>query len=153
LLRHAGTPLQSRRVIKPSKNAARAKLAGRSGPVTGLALDDNPEACIDKTSEILSLCHRLEKPTSEIGSWRVESSEYYIRAQNNIVELVAGKCAEQILHPDLSSLGAVHDFVEADAFAKIAVASRPAVKAPIEYCEAEASALISRKYRNRRCVG
>jgi hypothetical protein len=99
LLRHAGTPLQSRRVIKPSKNAARAKLAGRSGPVTGLALDDNPEACIDKTSEILSLCHRLEKPTSEIGSWRVESSEYYIRAQNNIVELVAGNAQSRFCIP------------------------------------------------------
>jgi hypothetical protein len=84
--------------------AARAKLAGRSGQVTGLALDDNPENCIDKTNEILSLCHRLEKLTPEIGSWRVESSEYYIRAQNNIVELVAGRCAEQILHSDLSSL-------------------------------------------------
>jgi hypothetical protein len=102
--------------------------------VSSLALDESPEACTD---ENLSLCERLERLTPEIGSGRVESSEYYIRAQNNIVELVAGKCTEKILHPDVSSLGAVHDFVEADAFAKIAVAAQPAVQALIKYCEEE----------------
>jgi hypothetical protein len=50
--------------------------------------------------------------------------------------------AEKILHPDVSSLGAVHDFVEADAFAKIAVAAQPAVQALIKYCEEETRALI-----------
>src|SRR3977135_2315352 len=65
--------------------------SSRSGPVSSLALDESPEACTD---EILSVCERLERLTPEIGSGRVESSEYYIRAQNNIVELVAGKCRE-----------------------------------------------------------
>lgn len=46
------------------------------------------------------------------------------------------------MHPDVSSLGAVHDFVEADAFAKIAVAAQPAVQALIKYCEEETRALI-----------
>ena len=107
--------------------------------MSSLALDENPHACTD---EILSPCERLERLTPEIGSGRVESSEYYIRAQNNIVESVAGKCAEKILHPDVPSLGAVHDFVEADTFAKIAIAAQPAVQALIKYCEAEARALI-----------
>jgi hypothetical protein len=47
-----------------------------------------------------------------------------------------------LLHPDCPSLGANHDFVEADAFAKIAVAARPAVAALVEYCKAEARALL-----------
>jgi hypothetical protein len=56
--------------------------------------------------------------------------------------LCAGKAAEQILHPELPCLGAVHDHVEAEAFARVAVASQPAVAALVAYCEAEATALI-----------
>src|SRR5205807_2880884 len=73
---------------------------------------------------------------------RVDSAEYYLRAQNNVIELVAAQCAELILHPELPPLGAIHDFVEAAAFAKIAVAAQPAVKALIAYAEAEATALL-----------
>jgi hypothetical protein len=110
----------------------------RSGPPSELTLS-SPEAEID---EVLSLCERLERLTPEIGSARVVSAEYYVRAQNNIIELVAGKCAELLLHPELPPLGAVHDFVEAAAFARIAVAAQPAVAAMVAYAEAEATALL-----------
>ena len=112
----------------------------RSGPISELTLTDCHQS---QTEEILSICERLEKLTPELGCARVESSEYYIRAQNNITELVAAECAELILHPDLPALGAVHDFVEADAFARVAVAAQPAVTSLVEYCRAEATALLT----------
>jgi hypothetical protein len=110
----------------------------RSGPPSSL----NLETPAPTTDQIVDICARLEKLTPEIGSDRVESSEYYLRAQINIIEMVAGECAELILHPELPPLGAVHDFVEAAAFARVAVAAQPAVKALIEYAEAEATALL-----------
>jgi hypothetical protein len=111
----------------------------RSAPVNELTFDENTQ---DKTEEIVDTCARLEKLTPILGSDRVESSEYYIRSQNNCIELVAGECAERVLHPELESLGANHDFVEANAFPKIAVAAQPAVAALIGYCRAEATALL-----------
>jgi hypothetical protein len=39
-------------------------------------------------------------------------------------------------------LGTAHDHVEADAFAKIAVAASPAVASLIEYCKSEARGLL-----------
>jgi predicted amidohydrolase len=79
----------------------------------------------------------------EIGSGRVESAEFYVRAQVSIIELVAGKCAELILHPELPRLGPVHDEIEAAAFARVATASAtsPVVAALLAYAEAEATAL------------
>jgi hypothetical protein len=112
----------------------------RSGPPSDLALNEND---VDKTEEILSICERLERLTPVLGSGRVESSEYYIRSQNNVIALVAGSCAELLLHPELPSLGANHDATEAAAFARIAVAASPAVSALVEYCRAEATALLT----------
>jgi ATP-dependent Zn protease len=65
-----------------------------------------------------------------------------IHAQVLVIELLGGEVAELILHPDRPSLGAKHDQIEANAFAKVAVAASPAVAALIAYCEAEAAALI-----------
>ena len=112
----------------------------RSGPITELTLAENGP---DKTEQIVDICARLEKLTPELGCARVESSEYYVRSQNNVIELVAGEAAELILHPDLPSLGAVHDFTEANAFARVAVAAQPAVVALVRYCRAEATALLT----------
>jgi hypothetical protein len=113
----------------------------RSGPPSDLVyLSEN---YVDKTSEILSVCERLEKLTPELGSPRSDSAEYYVRSQNNIIALVAGECAEMLLHPDLPSLGAIHDGVEARAFARIAVTASPAVEALIIYAAAEAPALLT----------
>jgi hypothetical protein len=112
----------------------------RSGPPSDLTLQENYE---DKTEEILTVCERLERLTPELGSARSESAEYYVRSQSNIIALVAGECAELILHPDLPSLGAAHDGVEARAFARIAVAASPAVEALISYAVAEATALLT----------
>jgi hypothetical protein len=58
-----------------------------------------------------------------------------ISAQCLVIELLGGEVAELILHPDCPSLGAKHDQVEANAFAKVAVAASPAVAALIAYCE------------------
>jgi hypothetical protein len=66
-----------------------------------------------------------------------------VRSQSNIIALVAGECAELLLHPDLPSLGAHHDGVEARAFARVAVAASPAVEALINYAAAEATALLT----------
>jgi hypothetical protein len=111
----------------------------RSAQPSSLDLTDVPAL---ETEQILSICERLERFTPEIGSTRVESSEYLVRSQINITELVAGQCAELILHPELPSLGATHDFVEAAAFGRITVAAQSAVAALLKYCEAEASSLI-----------
>jgi hypothetical protein len=112
----------------------------RSGPPSDLTLQENYE---DKTEESLTVCERLERLTPELGSARSESAEYYVRSQSNIIALVAGECAELLLHPDLPSLGAAHDGVEARAFARIAVAASPAVEALIGYAVAEATALLT----------
>jgi hypothetical protein len=42
-----------------------------------------------------------------------------------VIELLGGEVAELILHPDCPSLGAKHDQVEANAFARVAVAASP----------------------------
>jgi hypothetical protein len=110
----------------------------RSGPVSELTLTDS---AVLETEEILSICERLERLTPELGSNRVESSEYYLRAQSNIIELVAGQEAELLLYPG-PALGAQHDFSEADAFAKICVVASPAIASLIEYCKAEARAIL-----------
>jgi hypothetical protein len=112
----------------------------RSGPPSDLTLS---EIGMDKTEEILTVCERLERLTPMLGSARSESAEYYIRAQSNVIALVAGECAETLLHPDLPSLGAAHDGIEAAAFARVAVAAQPAVKALVAYCRAEATAVLT----------
>jgi hypothetical protein len=111
----------------------------RSGPKSQLDFTEYPRA---GTDEIVDVCERLEHMAPELGSGRVADSEMYIRAQCLVIELLGGEVAEQILHPDQPSLGAKHDFVEANAFARVAVAATPAVAALLAYCEAEAAALI-----------
>jgi hypothetical protein len=111
----------------------------RSGPPSSLNLDD---AVHDESLQVISTCELLEKLTPEIGSGRVESSEYCLRAQTNCVELLAGECAELILHPESPPLSAVHDHTEARAFAGVACASSAAVPALLEYCRAEARGLL-----------
>jgi hypothetical protein len=54
---------------------------------------------------------------------------------------MAGEAGE-LLHPDLPVLGAIHDHTEAQSFAKIAVVASPAVASLIEYCKAEARAIL-----------
>lgn len=112
----------------------------RSGPVSAITFDEKTQ---DQTEEILSICERLERITPELGSARTDLSEYIVRCQSNISELLAGEVAESILHPDLESLGAQHDAVEARAFARVAAAALPATVALLEYCRAEAEALLT----------
>jgi hypothetical protein len=111
----------------------------RSGPPSQLNLDENPEA---EMQEVVDICSRLEKLTPEIGSGRVESAEFYVRAQINCTELVGGRACELLLYPDLPPLPAEHDHIEARAFAAVACAAPPAVNALLAYAEAEASALL-----------
>ena len=79
----------------------------------------------------------------EHGTGRVEAAECFQRATVLCIELVGGSVAEQILHPQDEPLPTVHDQVEAAAFAAIAVSSRRAVPAFLEYAKGEAAALIS----------
>jgi len=111
----------------------------RSGPKSQL---DFTEYLRAGTDEIVDVCAQLEHMAPELGSGRVADSEAVVRAQCLIIELLGGEVTEQILHPNHSSLGAKHDQIEANAFAKVAVAASPAVAALIAYCEAEAAALI-----------
>jgi hypothetical protein len=97
----------------------------RSGPPSQLNLDENPEA---KTNEIVDY-ERLERMAPELGSGGVAGGELYMRAQCLVIELLGGEVAELILHPDQPSLGAKHDQIEANAFAKVALAASPAVAA------------------------
>ena len=78
----------------------------------------------------------------EHGTGRVEAAECFQRATVLCIELVGGSVAEQILHPQDEPLATVHDQVEAAAFAAIAVSSRRAVPAFLEYAKGEAAALI-----------
>jgi hypothetical protein len=112
----------------------------RSGPTSEHAFSSDLET---KTNNILSLCERLQRLSPpELGSARVADSEYYVRLQCNLIELVAAECAELILHPDLPPLGAANDLAEAHAVAGIAVAGQPAVASLLSYCRAEAQALL-----------
>jgi hypothetical protein len=113
----------------------------RSGAPSALTLSEDDE--VIERGEILTVCERLERLTPILGSARSDSAEYYVRSQNNIIALVAGECAEALLHPDLPSLGATHDGIEARAFARVAVAASPAVEALIGYAAAEATALLT----------
>ncbi len=103
-------------------------------------LDESPAPTTD---QIVAVCARLEKLTPEIGTARVESSEYYVRAQVAAIELVGGRVAEQILHPNNAPLPAEHDQIEARAFAAVACAAPQAASALLAYAEAEAAALLS----------
>jgi hypothetical protein len=47
-----------------------------------------------------------------------------------------------IFYPNHPPLGAIHDHIEAAAFARVAVVSQPATPALIEYCRSEATGLI-----------
>jgi hypothetical protein len=86
------------------------------------------------------LLHQSELVSSE-PVMRSEADIGYPRAIY-VIELLGGEVAERILHPERRSLGAKHDFVEANVFARIAFAASPAVAALLAYCEAEAAALI-----------
>jgi hypothetical protein len=113
----------------------------RSGPPSqNYHLDD--DSATDETDEVVDICSRLERLMPEIGTARVEAAEFFVRAQSNVIELVAGRVCEQILYPDLPDLGAAHDRTEAKAFAAVAVAQPGAIDALIEYAEAEARALL-----------
>jgi hypothetical protein len=116
----------------------------RSGPPSPLSLNlDAVTSCLDnETVEIIEICALLEKLTPEIGSGRVESSEFITRATTNAIELVAGEAAELLLYPNLAPLGAVHDHTDARAFAGVAVASSAAVPALLAYAQAEAAGLL-----------
>src|ERR1700733_8233650 len=111
----------------------------RAGQPSQHNLDVNREG---ETAEIVDVCSRLEGLTPVLGTGRVESAEFYIRAQSLIVELVGGRVAERILFPDHPPLRAEHDQVEARAFASVACASPRAASALIAYAEAEAECLI-----------
>jgi hypothetical protein len=112
----------------------------RSGPPSqNYHLEDS---ATDETDEVVDICSRLERLMPEIGTARVEAAEFFVRAQLNVIELVAGRVCEQILYPDLPDLGAAHDRTEAKAFAAVAVAQPGAIEALIEYAEAAARALL-----------
>lgn len=113
----------------------------RSGAPSALTLTDQDE--VIEREELLTTCERLAQLTPELGTPRSESAEYYVRSQNNCIALCAGECAEMLLHPDLPSLGANHDGIEARAFAKVAAVATPAVEALITYASAEASSLLA----------
>jgi hypothetical protein len=111
----------------------------RSGPASELVFAEKPD---DETDEIVDVCDRLARMQPELGSGRVVDSEMVVRGQSAMIELVAGRVAEEILHADYELLGAKHDDVEAAAFGRVCVAAQPAVAALISYCEAEARALL-----------
>jgi hypothetical protein len=60
----------------------------RSGPVNQLTLSENMES---KTVDIVDICARLERLAPEIGTPRLESSEYISHCHDNIIELLAAE--------------------------------------------------------------
>lgn len=111
----------------------------RSGPPSQLNLDQGEEPVTHDVVDISAICERL---VPEIGTGRVEYAEGLIRAQTLCVELMAGRAAERVLHPDHLPLPAEHDQVEAAALARVACATPDAVSSMLAYCESEAEALI-----------
>jgi hypothetical protein len=97
----------------------------------------------NQTTEIVDLCDRARQLMPELGVNRIEAAEFFQRATVLCIEFVAGTVAEQIFHPDLEPLPTVHDAIEAEAFASLAVASQRAIPAFLAYCRAEAAALIT----------
>jgi hypothetical protein len=102
----------------------------------------SPSDLQKETGEILSICERLKQLTPKLGSARSASAEYYVFIQSSMIALLAGQCAEALLHPDLPPLGTDHDDVEAHAFARVAVAASPSTAALIEYAVVEATSLL-----------
>jgi hypothetical protein len=117
----------------------------RSGPPSSLVFadQDSNEPSL-QPDEVISICEKLEALGGpEIGESRIATAEYYVRGLNNCIGLLGGEACEMLLHSDQPSLGAVHDFEEAKAFAKITTFTSPAVTAMIEYARAEAVGILS----------
>jgi hypothetical protein len=141
LVRAYGNSVISVSVIPDAINEGRCV---RAGPASELSFDESPSAT---HAEVLSICERLQRleelAAEELGIGTSRGGESITRLQHSIIELVGAEICELLLYPDLAPLGAVHDFVEVAAFARVAVAAQPAVKALIEYCKAEARALLT----------
>jgi ATP-dependent Zn protease len=120
---------------------------GSEGRVLSIAYEQKfYERFEDAAIEIVSLCERVERLMPELGVNRNASAEFFQRATTLAIELVAGSVCEKIFYPDLEILPTEHDEIEAQAFAKIAVASPHAVAAFLEYARAEAEGLIRDHY-------
>jgi hypothetical protein len=143
LVRAYGNSVLSVSIIPDAVNEGRCV---RAGPASELAFDESASPS-QTHDQVLSICERLERleelAAEELGLGTSRGGESIVRLQHSIVELLGGQLAELLLFPDLAPLGAVHDFVEATAFAKVAVAASPSVEALINYCESEARALLT----------
>jgi hypothetical protein len=100
-----------------------------------------------QTDTFIALAADVRATVPEIGSNRSRDAEFLIRASATCAQLLAGSIAESILWPGEPPLPAQHDEDEARALAKLAVASPNAVDTFLEYCRAEARALIE-EYRD-----
>jgi hypothetical protein len=133
--RALGTVLHSVSIIPGNGFEGRCRSIGYQSQ-----LYEKPE---HETVAIVALCERAQRLTPELGVNRVESAEFFQRATVLAIELCAGSVAETILHPHEEPLPTSHDQIEAAAFASLAVASPRAIPAFLEYCKAEAAALIT----------
>jgi hypothetical protein len=100
-----------------------------------------------QTDTFIALAADVRATVPVIGSNRIRDAEFLIRASATCAQLLAGSIAESILWPGEPPLPAQHDEDEARALAKLAVASPDAVDTFLEYCRAEARALIE-EYRD-----
>jgi hypothetical protein len=100
-----------------------------------------------QTDTFIALAADVRATVPEIGSNRIRDAKFLIRASATCAQLLAGTIAESILWPGEPPLPAQHDEDEARALAKLAVASPNAVDTFLEYCRAEARALIE-EYRD-----
>jgi hypothetical protein len=114
----------------------------RSGSPSELALQQVSKEQYT-TEDVVTICERLERLVPELGSPRTDSAEFIVRAQSSIIELVSGEISEKLLHPELPTLGSAHDWIEAGAFAKTAVAASPATEALVDYAVSEAINLLT----------
>jgi hypothetical protein len=101
-------------------------------------VDENRPAAT--TEEIINICAQIGAP--EIGMPRVQWAEEIIRAQTFCIELLAGTVCERVIFPHRTPLAALHDQLEARAFASVACASRDSIDAMLTYAEAEAEGII-----------
>ena len=98
----------------------------------------------DAADETVDLCGQLSSLTPGIGESRDDIAVELLHTHHQVLELLAGSIAEEMLYPDTSPLpGAAHDQIEARALAALICRSPTSVDAYLAFAKVEVTALLT----------